>query len=453
MAKNKVSEWSSTASNNTDIGGIDIAENCAPSGINNGLRTIMAQIKNMITGADGDNFTVGGNLTVTGTTTLTGDATAPTQSSSDNSTKVATTAYVKSNLTSLVTSITGGTSGLNMTSTTGKTVVISSASPAVLTVTTGADLPTNGTQITFTTTGTIPTGMSLNTAYTVSNASGTTFNITLNGSLVNTTSSGTGTHSFFALTTTGNIEVTGTLNIGNGGTGLSSVTPNAVVVGNGSGALQLIRPNAAGNILTSTAGSTVNAGSFVVGTQYTIFSQGDTNWTSIGAANSNVGTVFVATGTGSGSGQATINTWTSSAPTASSLTLLATITTTSGSSQTSGTISLTGYKQVQFIVNKVSVTSTSSDLRILDGSTNLKVGQFSTDKDNFLVGIMNLDLGTGVYTAMTNRGGNSTPSSGNAGDDNTCAGITTFSTATTAFTFNVGSGSFDAGSILVYGVK
>lgn len=70
MAKNKISEWSSTAANNTDIGGIDIAEGCAPSGINNGIREMMAQVKDMITGADGDNFVVGGNLTVTGTTTL-----------------------------------------------------------------------------------------------------------------------------------------------------------------------------------------------------------------------------------------------------------------------------------------------------------------------------------------------------------------------------------------------
>jgi hypothetical protein len=95
MAKNKISEWSSTPSNNTDIGGIDIAEGCAPSGINNGIRELMAQVKDMITGADGDNLTVGGNLTVNGTTTLTGDATAPTQLTSDNSTKIATTAYVK----------------------------------------------------------------------------------------------------------------------------------------------------------------------------------------------------------------------------------------------------------------------------------------------------------------------------------------------------------------------
>jgi hypothetical protein len=70
MAKNKVSEWSATPADNTDVGGIDINEGCAPSGINNAIRDVMAQIKDMQTGADGDNFVVGGNLTVNGTTTL-----------------------------------------------------------------------------------------------------------------------------------------------------------------------------------------------------------------------------------------------------------------------------------------------------------------------------------------------------------------------------------------------
>jgi hypothetical protein len=70
MAKNKVSEWSATPADNTDVGGIDINEGCAPSGINNAIRDVMSQIKDMQTGADGDNFVVGGNLTVNGTTTL-----------------------------------------------------------------------------------------------------------------------------------------------------------------------------------------------------------------------------------------------------------------------------------------------------------------------------------------------------------------------------------------------
>ena len=70
MSKDKVSEWSSTPSNNTDIGGINIAEGCAPSGINNAIRELMAQVKDMQAGTDADNFAVGGTLSVTGNTTL-----------------------------------------------------------------------------------------------------------------------------------------------------------------------------------------------------------------------------------------------------------------------------------------------------------------------------------------------------------------------------------------------
>lgn len=100
MPKNKVSEWSATASNNTDIGGINIAEGCAPSGINNAIRELMAQVKDMQTGADADNLVVGGAFTCSGaavfssTVALGSSATATTQSAGDNTTKVATTAFV-----------------------------------------------------------------------------------------------------------------------------------------------------------------------------------------------------------------------------------------------------------------------------------------------------------------------------------------------------------------------
>ena len=103
MAKNKISEYSATASNNTDIGGINIAEGCAPSGINNAIRELMAQLKDQQTGSDADNFVVGGAFTCTGaavfssTVALGATATATTQSAGDNSTKVATTAYVSNN--------------------------------------------------------------------------------------------------------------------------------------------------------------------------------------------------------------------------------------------------------------------------------------------------------------------------------------------------------------------
>ncbi len=45
MSKDKISDYSSTANSNTDIAGINIDEGCAPSGINDAIRTLMAQLK------------------------------------------------------------------------------------------------------------------------------------------------------------------------------------------------------------------------------------------------------------------------------------------------------------------------------------------------------------------------------------------------------------------------
>ena len=50
---------------------------------------------------------------------------------------------------------------------------------------------------------------------------------------------------------------------------------------------------------------TTTAGSFKSGSYYTIASAGNTDFTAVGAANNNVGTVFQATGAGSGTGTAT----------------------------------------------------------------------------------------------------------------------------------------------------
>jgi len=56
MSKTKISEYSATANSNTDVGGINIDEGCAPSGINDAIRTLMAQLKNFQTGTGGDSF-------------------------------------------------------------------------------------------------------------------------------------------------------------------------------------------------------------------------------------------------------------------------------------------------------------------------------------------------------------------------------------------------------------
>ena len=61
MAKTKISEYSSTSAGaglNTDIASINIDEGCAPSGINNAIRAVMAQLKDLQSGASGDTIPV-----------------------------------------------------------------------------------------------------------------------------------------------------------------------------------------------------------------------------------------------------------------------------------------------------------------------------------------------------------------------------------------------------------
>ena len=74
MPKTKISEFSATPANNTDIDSINIAEGCAPSGINDAIRELMAQLKDFQTGAVGDSFNgpIGSTTASTGAfTTLT----------------------------------------------------------------------------------------------------------------------------------------------------------------------------------------------------------------------------------------------------------------------------------------------------------------------------------------------------------------------------------------------
>ena len=71
MAKTKISEYSTTAGSNTDIDSTNIDEGCAPSGINNAIRSLMAHL------AVDYNATKAYTTTATaaGTTTLTASST------------------------------------------------------------------------------------------------------------------------------------------------------------------------------------------------------------------------------------------------------------------------------------------------------------------------------------------------------------------------------------------
>jgi hypothetical protein len=90
MAKNTFLDWDTTANNNTDVGGINIAENCPPSNINNGMRETMAQLRSGVDGkvvyaAKAGNYTALAadnnavhRYTATATVTLTAAATLAT---------------------------------------------------------------------------------------------------------------------------------------------------------------------------------------------------------------------------------------------------------------------------------------------------------------------------------------------------------------------------------------
>jgi hypothetical protein len=72
MAKTKISEFSATSADNTDITNINIAEGCSPANVNNAIRSLMSVLKNQQDGSSGDPFTVAGTLVSSGTVDITG---------------------------------------------------------------------------------------------------------------------------------------------------------------------------------------------------------------------------------------------------------------------------------------------------------------------------------------------------------------------------------------------
>lgn len=199
MPKTKISEFSATAANNTDIDGINIAEGCPPSTINNAIRELMAQLKDQQAGTSGDNFTVGGDLSVSGNVTLT-------------------------NALPIAQGGTGQTTASN---------AINALMPSQ-TSNSGKYLTTNGVSVSW---GTVTPG------------SGTVTSVALSSSLSGITVTGS------PITSTGTLGLTGTLNVANGGTGVATLSTGAVLVGNGTSAISSIAPGSNGQVLTSNGSS------------------------------------------------------------------------------------------------------------------------------------------------------------------------------------------------------
>lgn len=123
-------------------------------------------------------FSVGGNLAVAGNAAVTGDATVTDDLSVGNNFTVSGTATVSGS------AFLGGS----------QTATINVATPAVVTV---SAAPVSGTAVAFSTTGVLPTGLTVGTVYYVSKIDATTFNVSTSPTLtplVATSATGSGTH-------------------------------------------------------------------------------------------------------------------------------------------------------------------------------------------------------------------------------------------------------------------
>lgn len=298
MAKSKIGEYSATPANNTDIANIDINEGCSPSGINNAIRELMSDLKDW----------QAGNVSGQALAVVSGGTGAETASAARTNLGAAA-----SGANSDITSLTGLTTPISVAQ--GGTGYVANRSISavarasnVVTITTTA---AHGYVVNDIVTVTAVTNTSVNGTFTiVSVPSSVTFTYAQTGTDYTSTSD-TGT-----VVSSSNLQasnISGVIPVIHGGTGASTLKQNNLLVGNGTSAPSVIPAGASGNVLTSTTISTVTAGSFVVGTEYTIASVGTTNFVAIGAASNTVGVVFTATGAGSGDGTATTNQWESRA--------------------------------------------------------------------------------------------------------------------------------------------
>jgi len=296
MAKNKISDYSATPANNTDINNIDIAEGCSPSGINNAIRELMADLKDWQAGSESGQalaIVSGGTGAETATDARTNLSAAKSGANSDITSL--------SGLTTPLSVAQGGTGFVAQ-----RTITNVGRATNVVTITTSA---AHGYLVNDNITVAAVTNTSVNGSFTIASVpTSTTFTYAQTGTdYPSTADTGTVTSSSYVAAS----NISGVVSVIHGGTGASTLKANNLLVGNGISSPSVIPAGTAGNVLVSSTTSTVTAGSFVVGTEYTIASIGSTatDFMAIGAASNTVGVVFTATGVGTGNGTATTNTW------------------------------------------------------------------------------------------------------------------------------------------------
>lgn len=207
MPRTKISEFSVTPGDNTDIDGINIAEGCAPSGINDAIRELMAQLKDFQSGAAGDSITVVGTLAAKGTSSSGADL--KLYEDTDNGTNYVgfiAPASIASNVQWTLPSADGSS---------------------------GQALQTNGSgTLSFATLGISAGGTGQTTANAAFNALAPSQ--TSNAGRYLKTD---GTNTSWDLLDISTADITGTLPVANGGTGLTSFTANGVLYASSTSAL------------------------------------------------------------------------------------------------------------------------------------------------------------------------------------------------------------------------
>lgn len=351
MAKNKIGEYSATPANNTDIANIDINEGCSPSGINNAIRELMADLKDWQAGNDsGQALAVvsGGTGSETAAGARTNLGAAKSGENSDITSLIG--------LTTPISVAQGGTGYVANRSIS----AVGRASNVVTIQTTAA----HGYVVNDVIAVTAVTNTSVNGTFTIASVpSATSFTYSQVGSdYANTADTGTTVSSSFLRAD----NVSGVIPVIHGGTGASSLKTNNLLVGNGTSAPSVIPAGSTNNVLKSSATSTVTAGSFVVGTEYTIASVGSTNFVAIGAASNTVGVVFTATNAGSGDGTATTNVWVSGGINGAGLIAATVVDATNGGANNLTSLSFTSIpswvKRITLSVSGLSYNATANPI-------------------------------------------------------------------------------------------
>jgi len=148
------------------------------------------------------------------------------------------------------------------------------------------------------------------------------------------------------------------------------------------------------------------------------------------------------------------NAW--AAPSGGGMELLSTLNTTSGNSHATGTLNLTGFKQLLMSFYSIGSSGTAGKLQMTPngGSATILYPVSSGSSSQAQYTLVVHDLGSGIFTAPTRVGmaRNITAVNGEGpGGIGINKGLTA---STTTITFNYdGTGTFNVGQILIYGIK